>query len=481
MTDPRLSSHTISAWARSERPASISNDPWDSREFAADGLQLLASGKQPPLVTQEQVPDLGYAVRELALADTQLSAKNASEAFYFLSSLEWPQNVFSERSDILADIAYAVSLSWRRENDYPQMRLWEQRCITLLTETEPSATYLRNRRENGASGADCQFLARPAVLLAVCDQLEHDRNYNPRMASPQATTAFRLTQASEIPAEELSYLRGLLALSAAVSECHLGNFRACDQWLASARSLFELTAYPAALRVLVCTTDLMSKHAQHFWGDVLQEVDSVLQLAEKHGVAAQADTLKLVRAHTFKDVGQFEKAEHEFQLFAAKPPTNDPMMLAVNLVGLAECQHALGDLAGALASCRTASTLAEKSGAPLTWGMVFASIGQILRDCGETTDALRSFDRSTKAYAAGGLAQLESYMMIVTAEILLGLGEWQEGMSRLLGALAILKTTKVDNEIAVAIELLRAAAKSGLASTPQAVRELRQILSRLAR
>ena len=76
---------------------------------------------------------------------------------------------------------------------------------------------------------------------------------------------------------------------------------------------------------------------------------------------------------------------------------------------------------------------------------------------------------------------IESYMMIVAAELLIGTGRWQEGVSYLLKALTILQTTKVDNEVVVAMELLRAAVKSGLARSPQAVRELRQILLRLAR
>jgi hypothetical protein len=113
--------------------------------------------------------------------------------------------------------------------------------------------------------------------------------------------------------------------------------------------------------------------------------------------------------------------------------------------------------------------------------MVHASIGQILRDSGRPSEALEELERSIAAYASGGMAQLESYMMMVTAELLLGLGRWQEGISHLLGAIAILKRTKVDKEIVAAVELLRAAVNSGLSPSAQATLELRQILGRLER
>jgi len=45
--------------------------------------------------------------------------------------------------------------------------------------------------------------------------------------------------------------------------------------------------------------------------------------------------------------------------------------------------------------------------------MLHATIGQILRDAGRQAEALEELDRSIKAYASGGLAHLESYMMIV--------------------------------------------------------------------
>src|SRR5262249_52732982 len=149
--------------------------------------------------------------------------------------------------DVLSDIAYAASVRYRREKNYSSMRQWEEQSISLLKQSEPAATYLRNRESNGACRADQLFLSRPAVLLAICRQLERDRNYRPREASIQAATALEATEGISVPLEELCYLRGDLALSGAVGHGHVGDFERSDQLLGTARTLFRQTSFPAAL------------------------------------------------------------------------------------------------------------------------------------------------------------------------------------------------------------------------------------------
>jgi len=358
------------------------------------------------------------------------------------------------------------------------MRQWEQRCVSLLQESEPSATYLRNRQANGASRADRQFLSRPAVLLAVCRQLERDRNYRPLEATAQATSAFIATGDAAISPEELAYLRADLSQSAAVSECHIGNFEACSQWILTARALCAQTSFPSAVLTCLAVTELMSKHCRHFLSETLEGIDSVLVQASGLGIEKAVLALRVLRAHTLKDLRRFDEAAVAFSEINAEKLTDDPLMRAAISVGLAETQQMLGDLRGAVESCRRASILATQSDAALGWGMLHASVGQILLNSGQPDEGLRELDRSIEAYGSGGLVQLQTYIMITSAEILLRLGHKPEGVAKLLGALAILRRTPVDHEVAVAVELLRAALRAGLPPSPQAVQELRQILGR---
>lgn len=482
MSNRLLTSRALLKWCRGSAGYAGLRSP-DVTDLAMRTWAQFKAGRRPSLCTIpiESTADFGYCLGRLIAYDLETTSAAGAQAFEFLSSLEWDSTDFLERSDVLADIAYTNSVRFRASTDYPEMRKWEDECVSLLAATEPSATYLRNRKDRGGTRADEQFLARPAVVLAVCRQLERDRNYNPRQAALQAASAFRVVELRDATVEELNYVRGSLALSAAISNGMLGDFASSSRWIEAAKRSFLLTNHPAAMLIEVSTAELISRHVQHYCREVLSVIDPIIDQARKLGVARQLLTLRVLKAHVLKDLGMSEEARTNYQVIDAENPTGDPMILAVNLVGLAEVQHALGDLAGAEETCRRAFDLAAESNAPLSWGFLHSLRGQILRDSGRHDEALRALDSGIRAYASGGMIHLQCYLTIVSAEILLGSGRTREGIARLLQAIAMLKKTRVENEIIAAVELLRMAVNSGLAPSTQAIRELGLIIAKLRR
>jgi len=488
MSNVILSSEMIAAWIRgSARGGNSYRTRWESPAFEyVDCQDRQSDGRVrsdvAPNIEREDIPDLGYALREQLLGDPPLtSVGTATRSFEFLARLDWPESEFSERSDVLADIAYLLSVRTRAQNDYPTAQHWEARCVQLLLETEPSGTFLRNRAENNDSRADWRFLARPAVFLGLCHQLERERNHRPLVARELVTSLFETSGTLMVPTEELCYLRASLAHSAGVATFHLGEFEESALWLDKARRLFRQTSYPLPFLVSVAGTELISKHARYQWNEVLEVVGPLICIAKKLGMTRQTATLRVLRAHTLKEVSRHEEALREFQAVDSEHVDLDPTLHSSLLIAMAETQYMLGDLEGAAGSCGRAAVAATRSGAPLIWGFLHSLTGQVLRDSGRVEEAIQAFDRSIAAYASVGIAGLQAYGMILSAEMLLGLGRWQQGVPRLLAAISILRAMKIDRKVAVAVELLRAAINSGLAPSQQAVRELRQVLGPLPR
>jgi len=77
------------------------------------------------------------------------------------------------------------------------------------------------------------------------------------------------------------------------------------------------------------------------------------------------------------------------------------------------------------------------------------------------------------------MAQLQCYMMVVTAELMLAVGRQADGINYLLSALVILRETKVGKELTAAIELLRKAVATEPVPSRLAVENFRSALGRV--
>jgi len=477
-----LTSSLIASWCATSKAPSACDDSETVRQDAATIWGLLKSGERvaTPLNLQVTVPDLGWALRELVegdfLAPPELRLlKAASAAFTLLQELEWPASEIDERAEILSDIAYWVSVRCRHEHRYDQMRDWEDRCVSLALHVEPDATFLRSRTDNGPSRVDAAFLRRAPILLAVCRQLEKDRNHAPLKAKGDSLAAYVATELQEhISAEELNYFRGAIAQSAGIALCHIGDFEASETWLQKARDHFRVTRFPEALLVAVRVADLVKTSALHRWNEVLLCVDEVQRQAASYGMHQQVLSLRLLRAHCLKDAGRLGDALEQFIALDTERVFADPLNQAITLIGMADAQGSLGDTRGAIESCSRAMELIPQCNAPLAWGFVHGVLGQILRDSGRTDEAALQFDRSAEAYAAGGMVQLQCYTLIVLSELLLGSGRCEDGLQCLSSAFSILRSTRVDAEITAAVELLRFAMSNGSYPSHQTVRRFRE-------
>ena len=476
-----LSSQMIAGWCRTGR---FLKPPCDDRHNARHQADVIWRALRERDVSQlvPVVGEVAYALRELVLEQPVTavdSAESIAAAFSLVSREKWPDSLFAEREEILADIAYKVAACYRSRHDYKSMRLWEDECVRQIRRVEPAKSYLTAFAQVSSASLDRAFLETPPVLLAVCRCLEAERNQEPGEVLELASRAFRVVRDLEgkLLPDDHGYLAGDLALSAAAAAAHLGRLDEMAGWLQAADFYYGRTYAAALFESQVEGLRALLLNLMQRYTDALELLDPVIDKLEQTGMDANAFSARLLKGVQLKNLGRHPECITCLEAALAKYPRADDLRRGFAFAHLADAKAESGRLDDAIIELRKAVPLLARSGSVLGVATLQTFVGQFLRVGGNSRPAVTALRAAAETYSKMGSTFFEGYSRILMAETLITLGSNQEATLELLRAIPLLESTGVDAQMMATLRLLRAAARESMAR----LKDIRKVRHRLLR
>lgn len=403
-----------------------------------------------------------------------------SSAYDLVATVEWANDEFCERDQLLAKLAYVAWSSCRRRGDYHSMRCWQDRCVNSVTAQEIVRNFLALSPSDRSPELNRRFLSDPTVVLALASKLALGRNRRPAAAAQEAGFAYDwLTKVETRLDDGRTYLAAEFALSAGAATRHLGRLRESMTWALRADKCYSQTEGGSYFRPQVSFLQLCIAYAKHESGEVLLRIADVVADLERTGPPEQLWRCRLLEAMALKDTGRLDEALLRLeQLMPGLEELDDPLLLSLTLAGIGEIAAKGGNYARAISCLKDALAHIQAADTPWAIANLHAELGEVLRDQGRLAQAIESYSAAVTTYAELGMDVNAAYLRIVLAETLIAARRHGDAMREILTALPIIEREQIAPDAAAAISLLRKSLREQ-ATDPFALRRLREHLDQM--
>lgn len=432
---------------------------------------------------EAQTVDVLYAMCRCLERGT-FALETLKVAYDLAASLQWPEDEFCERDQLLARLAYLAWNNCRLGPDCRAMRQWQSRCISSVTNQEIYRNFLAMTFATRSPSLNAQFLAEPPVLLTACSTLAKTCNTQPALAVHEAVLMYEwLTSQlnTSSVSEEIRYFAGDVAYYAAACFRHLGRFRAHDSWLDLAQAHFANTSYAEPLLARVKWCRLVALYDLHRSNEILGEIPSLTATFRRCGM--EVDELKSIflEASALKFVGRRSEALQRFEVVrSASATAADPLLLGMTVLALGELAGQFGEPERALGILQEALPYLQESGSPVGLGGMHSVTAEVLRNEGQLDAAAREYGKATEVYRAAGLSFQEAYMRVLRSDTLLASGRDDEAVEELAAALPVIAREGAMVDSVAALALLKESLRRKRAD-PRAIARLRESLASMRR
>jgi len=365
------------------------------------------------------------------------------------------------------------------------IRFPARRRQAALIDPEVASTrareYLSASTEARSEGGLVRQLREPDFLSAVCRLLREELNTAPRTVAKESAAIYDLLLAGEVKCgvfDEHEFFLGETALLSAGSLRLLGDRDAAECWLDRAEAGYRHTINPAPPLAQVAYLRLAIRYDKRQYREVLELLPSALKSFDVLGLPVEAGKARFLRAMTFKELSRHGEALAELESlknFLAQG--TDLGLHGQVLIETSAYAYGQGRKSEAACDLRRALVLLEQAGRTIGVAHVHVTLGELLRNEGNLSEAVESYRRGSASYLSLGSLAIASYVRVLTAETLLAADRPREAEWEILQALPTIEEQKMVPEGFAAVALLRESVKRRK-TDPNALRELREHLQK---
>lgn len=382
------------------------------------------------------------------------------EAMYkFVASLDWTDDLFAEREQLLADLAYLAWNANRQHGRYTSMARWQRLCLSHVELQDTSRDFLALGCDHWSLSLCQRFLRSHSLLLAASTALQKGRNRKPKetLRGSIAVYEWLSLMLKDGASEELVFFAGDVAYNAACCFRHLGKFRAHGVWLSLASELFKQTSLPGPYLSRIVWSGLVSLYDRHQFG-VVGAIPRITTAFRNYGMTEDQLRSIFFEAHALKSVGRFVDSRSKFETARrCAAIAGDDVMVGSSLVGVAECTAQLGEPELALRLLGVAAGLLNQAGVPMGIAGLHAAVGEVLRNEGNLDDAVSEYQKAMATYHAGGFSFQVAYVRLILADTLIAAGRGGEAIRVLAEAFPVIEQEGAEVDAVAAVALLREA------------------------
>ena len=377
-----------------------------------------------------------------------------------VEKIRWASDLFDERDQILASLAFEAWNECRLAGQFDLMREFEARCEKHTLRQDLLREFLARPLFEWPERLRSRLLSEPVTLLANVTKLERLRNVAPKRVSEEAPLLRDWLLAgggSGLREEERGWLASQIAILQSGSLRLLGELGKAKRWLDAATQTFAPLASFDLLKVQAELTMLAISYDGGALEAALAGVPSLRSAADKGRMAIESLKVRFLEANLLKDLGSPLALGKFTDLVQTCRARSDSLHLGLCLVKIADLNASQGDITAAMRDLKEAGPLLESAG--VAWGIahLHGTIGEVLRDQGHLEEAIEAYRLSLRTFLSGQFSCRSAYLRIVLAETLILAGREEEALVELIAALPLIERESLAREGVAAVALLREA------------------------
>ena len=349
---------------------------------------------------------------------------------------------------------------------------------------EAARYVLATPRGNRPSRALELRLEEPETLLGVCGLLRSQLETSPAEVVQDADFFYRFLEQPRRSVgvlDEREFFLGEMALVAGTACRLLSRREEARRWFDRSEAWFRHTVNSVADSSRLAYQRLALRVEAREFEEVLELVPLLIESFEKLEMREEALKCRFLEGIVLMEADQPTRAIEQFRrIRAGARSLGNDQLLGTALTNLVQLHASAGEAEEALDASRHALLVWKRLDNRVGVAKVHWGIGDLLRVKGQPGSAIEAYRAAQAEFATIGMRGDVAALQLVTADLLLDLGESEAARREILAALPAIEEIQMVPEGVAALTLLRESVR-GRGIDRQALRELHGFFDRPSR
>jgi hypothetical protein len=380
--------------------------------------------------------------------------QDAALLYEFISTANWPETDFDERSELLSKCALSAWRVARRRNQINARIEWLKKLDSQVSAASP----IRFETLRDANAADLK-LDDPETLLAVCSQIAKRGETSPLAVRDEAGFLYNFLLKPERRiglSDEREYFLGESALLAGAACRMLFRREEARCWFDRAEDAFRQTVNALAERSRVSYQRLALKLEETEIEEVLETAPSLVANFEKLEMAEDALKCRFLEGVALINTNRLAEASEVFRCICGEARRiQNEKLLAIASNNLVQIHGLLGESAEALTEAQETLAVFRRLNNRVGIAKLQFGMGALFRAQGKIPAAIEAYRAALTEFRDIGMRSDVAAAHLVVADLLLEMGQEAGAFREVLEALPTIDEEKMVPEGVAALSLLR--------------------------